>query len=254
MEGKEILAFSRGDFIKLYYRHVRNFSLVLIVTTISILAACAGMPHRQPKILGSVSGNTYTSPTGLFKVEIPVMTNPFVKTPLISDVSMKEPLIFEEVAFVVPDFGEAYIIGIRQIPDEVLSHMEEADHRETVLQSMADQTLLDWRPLPHEPNLFDDKFMETRFGEGLVRIYLAPEGSLLVSAQGRKPRADDTFDTLIAVLVVKKEGLHLFAIAEFDDMMNGLTGLHAPEDNLPISSRLTEQIIHLFGSLIITRS
>jgi hypothetical protein len=181
-----------------------------------------------------------------------VMTNPFVKSPLIADTILKEPPGFEQVAFAVPDVGEFYIVGIRQIPPEVLAHMPDDKHQK-LLGHMTEQTLMDWRPLPQAPTTFEDKFITTHLGEGIVRIYLAPKGSLLISAKGRQPTAADTYDTLIAVLAIKRDNQHLFAIAEFDGMMNGLTGLHAPADNTKIASRLTDQIVSIFGTMRLGR-
>ncbi len=223
-----------------------------ILTSLLGLTACGLLPYTQPKLQGSVSGRTYSSPSGLFKVEIPLMANPFVKTPLMADFARKDPFVMEQVGFIVPDLGELYIAGVRRIPGEVLSAMERSNHREN-LGHMADQTLLDWRPLPKETKPFEDKFVSTRFGEALVRVYLSPKGSALISATNRKPTKEDTFDTLIAVLVARKESWHLYVITEFDSMMTGLTGLHAPGDNPKIATWLSDRAIHLLGTMILTQ-
>lgn len=224
--------------------HIFRACLVMF----SVVSICSATGQLPQKLLGSLSGEMYTSPSGRFTIKIPEMMNPFHDTvPMILD-KTDIPSAMEQVSFTIWDIGEVYSIGVRTIPHEFLPELDKTE-TQTVLARMAKITLESWRPFPEKPAIFENKFVSTHLGEGIVTIFLAPKGSLLTSAMNRQPRAAETFDTLIAVMCVRRGDQHLFAIAEFDGMMDGLTGLKAPGDNAKIADQLTKQITRIFGTL-----
>lgn len=163
--------------------------------------------------------NKYKSPRKWFSVQIPKASN-WAGVPFsILDTSVNEEGVgnFDVVYFWVKDFGEVFIATVRLIPDEVLTMMAQEDI-DTTLSNLAFNALYDWRQFPAEPEVVEDMYLETHLGKGILRTYLARKGSLLAKADGRRPTSNDTFDTIITVLVVKHKNRMVSAIAENDSI------------------------------------
>jgi hypothetical protein len=188
------------------------FALFLLFLTLS---ACATTQ-------GKIADGKYYSARGWFSVPIPRASN-WAQAPFaVEDISVNQPVVgdFDLVAFWVKDFGEVLIASVRHIPEDVLVKMKQDDDR-TVLSNLAYKSLYDWRDnlpksLPVKPKVVEDTYLNTSHGEAILRVYMAEKGSLLAKATGRRPTAADTFDTLIAVILVKQKNHYICAIAEND--------------------------------------
>jgi hypothetical protein len=167
---------------------------------------------------GVASGDRYSSPQNLFSVQVPRSSN-WANVPFsMKDTSVNQPKVgdYDLVAFEVNDFGEALIASVRRIPDDVLDKMKQDDNKK-ILSNLARKALYDWRDFPLEARVVEETYLTTPYGESLLHIYMAEKGSLLRRATGgRRPTASDTFDTLIAVIVARKEKYYVYAIAEND--------------------------------------
>lgn len=181
----------------------------ILVLQIAMLAGAT--PSWSLK--GKVKEGTYTSPRDWFSVKIPDPSNWATAPFEIQDTTEKNGKNYDLVAFYVKDFGEVFLASERHLHDTILAEMQEDDHR-TVLSKSSTYALFDWRRnFPTEPMIVEEKFVDTRHGEALLRVFLAKDGSLLEVVKGGESRP---FDTLIAVIVARKERRMLWAIAEND--------------------------------------
>ncbi len=130
---------------------------------------------------------------------------------------------FDLITFQVKDFGEVYIVSVRVIAPADRERMAAGPIPHT-LASLSRTALYDWRGqlskdpgvrLQQEPEIVIDQPDDTHLGPGLLRIYLARGGSLLVlEGGGLPPRREDV---LIGVLLVKQTDRYVYVVAEHGD-------------------------------------
>lgn len=165
------------------------------------------------KLKGSVSGEKYTSPRGLFSVVIPKASNFFGVPFTIQEDTQRGRLDYDFVAFYVKDFGEVFIASVRQIPPDVQEQMNKEEPTKT-LSKLGYKALYDWRQnFPSEPEVVKENFFDTHLGKGMLRLYMARKGSLLTRIHAGK---SEQFDTLIGVIIVRQDKQYIYAIAEHD--------------------------------------
>lgn len=221
-EGRGGLPKDTAEAMRLYREHaeeeVEGFRWALEVTCLSMTGQpdCSGTPsdHKGRFFTGSVSGDVYTSPRGLFTIRIPEPAN-WAGVPFeIRDSFESGRPNYDVVTLYVDDFGEVLLAGVRQIPDDVLARLTKHDPR-TVLENLAYKVLYDWRSdFAEEPGVVEDTFVETQFGEAILRVYSARKGSLLKRIEGN--REPERFDTEIIVLLAQQNNYLICAIDEYD--------------------------------------
>ena len=190
---------------------------VLILALTTVLFA---QDQPAPKVkTGQIQENQqYKSPSGLFTITVPEARNPFVRTYKFRASQLKhENYDYEEVVFQIADFGQAYGAGARRIPSSVLEQMAKEERKQT-LSTLANKAVFQWRDnYAEKPEPVDEHSIQTQFGEGLFRIYLAKGSSLLARMTGTDKngqRIGEKSDARIAVLVVQKDDLFIYATAE----------------------------------------
>lgn len=224
-----------------------------ICSLIAVLPNLAISQEPKPKIkTGEIKeGKQYTSNRGLFSVTVPPR-NWAVDIYKFKESQLKqENYDYEEVVFYIPDFGQAYAAGVRRIPESVLAKMANEEGKRT-LANLADKALYQWRSgYAEEPQSVEDTSVQTQFGEGLLRVYLAKHSSMIERMVGGGKVGDlkgERFDTHIAVLVVKKGDWFIYAAAEDDDLQHGMPGAGTPSDPKPI---LSKKLQDFFASMTV---
>jgi photosystem II stability/assembly factor-like uncharacterized protein len=211
---------------------------------------------QDPKVkTGEIKENQrYKSGRGMFSVTVPAAGNPFVRTYKLRESQLKdENFDYEEVVFHIDDFGQAYGAGVRRIPQAVLAQMTKEEEKQT-LSNLANKALFQWRDdYAEEPQPVEEFSVQTQFGAGLLRIYLAKGSSLLGrvagSDQAGKPKVEK-FDAYIAVLVVKKDNLFIYATAE-DDFLQNRSTLRPPGARFDPKPVLTKALQSFFASMTV---
>jgi len=227
----------------------------VVVTTQSLQAAildekarvvpiCSGTEPLQ----GRVAEGHYSSHRNWFSVPIPAPSNQ-PKAPFsVRDESVDSPdPNYELVRFVVPDFGELLVAGVDRFSDEFIETKIKRDDPRTALSKLAKMALHDiGREFPTMPTLLEDQYLDTAYGEGLVRLYLAPKGSMLVEIKGGggQPTVADTFDVLIGVMVARQNNDFIYAIAEDDGERGAADGAR---------NALKQKIQSFFASIALNR-
>jgi hypothetical protein len=112
-------------------------------------------PSDQPKPnikTGQIEENQpYKSRQGMFSVTAPPARNPFVRTYKLTESQLKQGTAdYEEAAFEISDFGQAYGAGVHRIPASVQDVMAKEDSK-LVLSNLADKTVFSWRKYAEEP-------------------------------------------------------------------------------------------------------
>ncbi len=200
----------------------------------------------KPKLrTGKIQENQqYKSERGMFSVTVPSVSNFFTRDYKWHASQVKDQNYdYEEVVFSIADSGEAYGAGIRRIPQEVLAQMAKAEGKQT-LSNLASKALTEWRDdFAEEPRAVEEYPVQTQFGGGLLRVYLAKHSSLLATVghsggvvnMGRAGESTaQKFDAYIAVLVVKQEDWFVYTTAE-DDFLQLGPGRLASRDH-PLSA------------------
>jgi hypothetical protein len=160
---------------------------------------------------GEVRDGQYTSPNRLFVVNIPKPV-PYAITVL----DTKGDSRYDKVMFHVKDFGQYHVISARILPSHSVSLMDQDSHR-TVLRNVSQVSLMAWRTdLPTLPEVTQESFFDTKYGEAIMRVYRAKKGSFLATAQGRRPTPSDVFDTNIASIVARQGSLVVYVLAQDD--------------------------------------
>ena len=126
---------------------------------------------------GDVSDGRYTSPRGLFSVEVPRHRHWSGVPYKIQEQTESKKGNYDLVAFYVKDFGKVLLAGVRWIPQVELDAMAKDDPK-NVLKNLADKALFDWRQstsrptvwgrsvhFPEEPHVLEDSFDSTPHGE-----------------------------------------------------------------------------------------
>jgi len=174
---------------------------------------CSG----RPSFRGTVQGDEYTSPNRMFSVRIPKPSNWARLQYTIKDLDTNGDSQYDKVMFHVRDFGAYLVAGTRLLPANAVSLMDKDDHR-TVLRNVSQASLVAWRTdLRELPKIAQESFIDSQYGEAIVRVYRAKNGSLLVKAEGRRPIRGDTFDTNIISIVARQGALVVYVLAQNDD-------------------------------------
>jgi len=204
------------------------FALAFWAWSLFTVSPSLAFPQEpKPKVkTGQIKqGKQYTSSKGLFSVTVPA-GNWAVNTYKFKESQLKyENYDYEEVVFYIPDFGQAYGAGVRRIPQAALTQMAKEEEKQT-LSNLANKALYQWRgDYAEEPQPVEETSVQTQFGGGLLRIYLAKRSSLItemVVGLG-KTGNPEKFDTHIAVLVVKKGDWFIYATVEDDSLQSNST-------------------------------
>lgn len=203
------------------------FALTFWASSICLLSSGSPASQKPQVKTGEIKeGKQYNSSGGTFSITVPPAGNPFARIYKWQESRLKyENFDYEEVVFFIHDFGQAYGAGVRRIPQAVLAQMAKEEPKQT-LSTLAFKALGQWRDLAEEPQVVEDTLVETQFGEGLLRVYLAKQSSMMGRVvgtdEGGKPKIQ-RFDTHIAVLVVKKGDWFIYATAEDDYLQTNAT-------------------------------
>lgn len=195
---------------------------------VKLLKKAGAKRKPQPRhTTGTASaGETYRNRCGLFSFTVPKPRNSF----FVSNFKLEDTIastsggLYEEVTLSLSDFGEVYRVGLRPLP---VSEAEQvtAEGDAAALSELAEKALYGWRAnFPQEPEPVQDFSVDTANGEGLVRVYLARGGSLLGVVKGIDDNGQpilEQYDTYIAVMVVRKDNMLIYATAEDDSLMSG---------------------------------
>jgi len=190
--------------------------------------------------MGKIEENQqYKSGSGMFSVTVPAASNSLTRTYNCDARSVKdENHDFEEVVFYMNDSGEAYGTGVRRIPKAVQAQMAKDGEKQT-LSNLAKKALFQWRnDFAEEPQATEEYPVQTQFGGGLLRVYLAKRSSLMTRASGSDIADKATggkFDAYMAVIVVRQDDWFVYATAE-DDFLQIEPGGLASEPAHPSSS------------------
>lgn len=164
----------------------------------------------------SSRGQEYTGPNRIVLFNVPRAPNyanvPYDVTPLDNHGDPQ----YDKVMLHADDFGQYLVVGARVMSAEFVAQMDQ-DGPELVLRNLSEATLMGWRTDFSElPEVTEEAFRDSKHGNAIVRVYRARKGSILVSAQGRRPTRDDTFDTSIASVVARRGPVVLSVLAEND--------------------------------------
>lgn len=235
---------------------VATMLVLAFATAASAQQQVAFQQEPKPKVkIGEIkAGNPYTSSKGMFSITVPPR-NWAVDTYKFSESQLKyENYDYEEVIFYIADFGQAYRAGLRRIPPVALEQMAKEEEKQT-LSNLANRALVQWRNYAEEPQPVEESSIQTQFGAGLLRIYLAKHSSLVTKLVGEgriSDRKREKIDAYIAVLVVKKGEWFIYATAEDDALLDHSPGQppgQAPPDPKPI---LSKNLQSFFASMTVT--
>ena len=210
----------------LLWRFLRNATLVLAMLSALQLAAA--------------QAQEYTAPNGMVALNVPKAPNwagsPYKVTPL----DTKGDQRYDKVMLHADDFGQYLVVGVRMMPPPAVAAMDKDEPR-LVLRSLSEATLKGWRTdLGASPEVAEESFRDSKYGDAIVRVYRARKGSILVKAQGRRPTRDDAFDTNIASIVARRGAVVVFVLAQNDaspdDPKMGVTMAMELFDNLKVAS------------------
>jgi hypothetical protein len=181
-----------------------------------ISVALLGLSFSYAFAPEATANRQYTGPNHMFTVNIPSSQN-FAGVPYtITALDTKGDKQYDKALFHVDDFGEYLVAGVRAMPSPAVSEMDQDEPR-TVLRNLSQATLMGWRTdLSALPDVARESFLDTKYGEAIVRVYRVKKGSILTRAQGRRPTGDDVFDTNIASVVARQGPIVVFVLAQDD--------------------------------------
>jgi hypothetical protein len=187
---------------------------------------------------GTVAEGRYTSPNDLFTVGIPKPSN-FAGVPYsISEATADEVGEARQqdiVTFFVNDFGTYLVAGVLRVSADVAARLE--TDRRMGLRDLCSGAVRGWRlDLETLPAPAQESFVDTPLGEAVVAVYRVPKGSFLRAAQGRRPTADDRFDTNVACAAGRRGTVLVHVVAQNDS---------APDD----AGAVAQMAIDLFRDL-----
>lgn len=189
-----------------------RLSSIAALLEVAILGLLMGCATRE----GAVRDGEYTGPNRMFSVRIPKPSNPFGVPYTITTLDTKGDTQYDKVMFHADDFGQYLVAGVRVVPARAVSEMNKDEPR-TVLRNLSEATLMGWRTdFDALPEFAQDSWLDTKYGEGIMRVYNAKKGSILTKAQGRRPTRDDAFDTNIASIVARQGSIVVFVLAQND--------------------------------------
>lgn len=235
-----ILAFAAAAFAQ-----YQSPTITTHVVATSASFAFQQEPKPKEKTGQIKAGKQYTSGKGTFSITVPP-GNWAVDTYKFKAGQLKQDNYdYEEVVFYIPDFGQAYSAGVHRIPQAALAEMAKEEEKQT-LSNLANKALHLWRAgYAEEPQPVEENSVQTQFGGGLLRIYLAKRSSMIVKMVGGK---GEPIDTHIAVLVVKKGGLFIYAAAEDDDLQTQLP----EQSSADPKSTLSKNLQSFFASMTVS--
>ena len=210
------------------------FPVILIALVLSQFYA-KGQTRRT--LFGKIisGGQKYKSRNHVFTVVLPQPTA-FEPMPYSVHEDAKKAE-YETAAFFIFDFGEMYSAGILQTPGE-------AD-----LGAVADNAATSEKhQLANPPHSIEETKVSTQFGEGLLRLYFAKNGSLLKSGQiGQDSKTLQFLDSYIAVLVVR-QGTRVFFAAARDDNIGHIENYSEER----WKQRLKDSVPKFFATMIVS--
>ncbi len=192
-----------------------------IISALLLFGCRASVPYGDGgslhRLEGSIRGNEYVGPDGLFRVDVPVMYNPFVKEPSeIGDERRTDG--GAEVNFAVTDLGEAWRFGVRPDPrsggGSLQNHERSRSH--DLLAAVCDEELRRWHDEPGGPRPVLEEKSLPGDPDQVVRIYYVESGSLLHAGKGDSD--PKRLGALVGVLVkapIEFEGM-MFVVGQFD--------------------------------------
>ncbi len=184
--------------------------LTLAAVSAGLLIGCQ---TPAPTVEGRIEDGVYRSPGDLFRVDVPVMRNPFVKEPdQISD--ERRPDGGAEVTFSVLDLGEAWRYGVLPLRSASLAGP-------VAPTEVSDQQLARWLVTPSEPNVVLEEAIQLADGPGVLRIY-HQEGASLLHRRGDAPGEREGAQIGVVVAVSAEKGYALYAVGQFDMPMQQL--------------------------------
>ena len=238
---------------------VARSSLIIALIT-GLVAVGISKDVSAQRLKGKLADGTYTSPRGLFSVQVPKASNWAGVAFAIQEETETGDKNYDMVAFYVKDFGEVLLASVRRIPSAALENMAK-DDPENVVKNLTNKALGDWRQnLAEEPDVVEEDLISTPYGQAAIRIYKVAKGSLLqkkVGNIGSTPvetltstpgdqldvsrNWPDSFDVLIAVIAAKRDDHMISAIAEDD--------AHPLETN-----QLKTKLREFFGSVMVPQT
>ena len=183
--------------------------LVLTVILTSILSGCGVWAPLE----GRIEDGIYTSPGNIFRVDVPVMRNPFVKAPdVIRDERRSDG--GAEVIFSVTDLGEAWRYGALPLASEALAGPG-------ALGEISDEQLLRFLVAPSKPNVVFEEAIQLADGPGFLRIYFQDGASRLFTRSGSIEKRESAHIGVVVAVSMEK-GYVLYAVGQFDMPMSQL--------------------------------
>jgi hypothetical protein len=173
--------------------------------------------HVPPAFAQDASrGQAYTGPNRMVSLVVPKAPNfagvPYKVTPL----DTKGDRHYDKVMLHADDFGQYLVVGVRVMPPPAVAQMDR-DQPDVVLKNLSEATLMGWRTdFGALPDVAEESLRDSKHGSGIIRVYRAKKGSILVRAQGRRPSRDDAFDTNIASVVARRGAIVVFVVAQND--------------------------------------
>ncbi len=216
---------------------MKKFMLGLLVTSIFFTTdiSCA--------IKGKVTGNTYTSPGNVFKMEIP---NKFNVKQLIDDHSHDGATI---VGF-VNDYGNNIRIEAYNLPKEIANELKQHENKEQFLSAMEDLfTLILEDHKGQSLKIIRKNYLyDETFGNAFLRVVQIREGSGMVCVENGK-----TCDAKLGFLMtLSNEHIILVVIqaSPVNDVVSEIIKKHSKSSvNFNPIDDLSEQLIGVRRSL-----
>jgi len=161
-------------------------------------------------VRGLNSGNVYSSGSDLFNVIVPSADNFFVDRFSVAEINAQDDRrFFEEVSFLIGDFGEHYRVGVVRLSkqtspsEDVLTQVPLARHFQG--------------DLPGDIELISSKEVMTELGQAEQALYRVEGGGMLMQITGLDPLETSTQgDALVAVMAVRIGDYLIFASAQND--------------------------------------
>jgi hypothetical protein len=189
--------------------------------TAFVITSVLALPLLSALAQDTTRSREYTGPNGVLSVTVPRAPNwagvPYKTTAL----DTKGDKRYDKVMLHSDDFGQYLVAGARVVPTHSISEMNKDEPR-TVLRNISQAALFGWRTdLPALPEIAQESWIDTKYGEAIVRVYRAKKGSFLIKDQGprregRPPTHDDAFDTNIASIVARQGAIVVFVFAQND--------------------------------------
>jgi hypothetical protein len=216
----------------------RVSALLPVILTMLVLSQFHANGQTRRTLSGKIisGGQTYKSRNHVFTVVLPQPTA-FEPMPYSIHEDAKKGE-YETAEFFIFDFGEMYSAGILQTSGE-------GD-----LGAVADNAAIpEKHQLANPPHSIEEAKVSTQFGEGLLRLYFAKEGSLLKSGQiGQDSKTMKSFDSYIAVLVVR-QGKRVFFAAAQDDNIGHIENYSEEK----WKQRLKDSVQKFFATMVVSQ-